>query len=99
MGNPITVRFPINKVNKGNNTMQATQKTTSRKEHMAWCKQRAIAEVNAGNIAGGLASMVSDLNKHSDTQGHTGIKLGMTMLMAGLLNSKKEMIKFIEDFN
>jgi hypothetical protein len=35
-----------------------------RAEHLAWAKERAHLEVNAGNITGGIASMASDLGKH-----------------------------------
>jgi hypothetical protein len=39
----------------------------SREEHLAWCKQKAQECVAQGNLKGAVASMISDLNKHSET--------------------------------
>ena len=68
-------------------------------EHLAWCKKRAIQYADAGDAQGAWASMVSDLNKHPETQNHSAIELGMMMLMAGHLSSPQEMRRFIEGFN
>lgn len=71
----------------------------NRSEHLAWCKKRALEYVDAGDTEQAFASMGSDLNKHPDTRGHVGISLGVTLMMAGKLNSPAEMRKFIEGFN
>jgi hypothetical protein len=39
----------------------------TRDEHLAWCKQRALAYVDAGDLGNAVASMASDMNK-DDTQ-------------------------------
>ena len=39
----------------------------TRAEHMAWCKRRALAYVDAGELANAVASMASDMSKHPDT--------------------------------
>jgi hypothetical protein len=70
-----------------------------RAEHLAWCKHRALQYVDAGDLAGALASMNSDLCKHPGTAGHPGIELGMLQAMAGLLYSTAEMRRWIEGFN
>lgn len=70
----------------------------TRKEHLNWCKERAIEYVEAGDINGAWASMVSDLSKHDETRGHSAIELGTMMLMTQNLDSKEEMKKFIEGF-
>ena len=76
---------------------------TTRAEHLAWCKQRAHAELEVPNEAEGLknawASMASDLTKHPETETHAAIGLGMMMVMAGQLSTKSGMAKFIDGFN
>jgi hypothetical protein len=69
-----------------------------RAEHLAWCKQRALAYLPS-DPTGAFTSMASDLGKHPETEGHSAIQLGLMMLMGGLLNSPAEMRKFIEGFN
>lgn len=39
----------------------------NRDEHVAWCKTRALAYVDAGDLNNAFASMCSDLRKHPDT--------------------------------
>jgi hypothetical protein len=39
----------------------------TREEHLAWCKERALEYVAAGDLANAVASMSSDLNKHPET--------------------------------
>jgi hypothetical protein len=72
---------------------------SSRAEHLAWCKKRALEYCDMGDVNQAYASMASDLGKHPDTKGHAAIQLGMMMLMGGHLNSPMEMRKFIEGFN
>lgn len=72
---------------------------TTREEHLAWCKERALAYADAGDDTNAFASMVSDLGKHPDTEGHAGMELGMMLLVAGQLSAPGEMRKFIEGFN
>lgn len=71
----------------------------TREEHMAWCKERALEYVDREEISNAFASMGSDLNKHPETKDHTGIELGVSLLMIGELTSSHEMRKFIEGFN
>lgn len=71
----------------------------TRSEHMQWCKDRANDEIDRGNIQEGFMSMVSDLGKHPETQGHIGIELGMMQLMGGFLSTPDAMRKFINGFN
>lgn len=72
---------------------------TTRAEHMAWCKQRALRYLNTPQWSESITSMMSDLGKHPDTANHAGIQLGMMLLMAGQLKTPDEMRKFIEGFN
>lgn len=73
--------------------------TSTRASHLAWCKQRALEYVDSGDTQGAFASMASDLDKHTETQGHIGIELGMLQLMGGMLNTPAQMRRFIEGFN
>lgn len=72
---------------------------TTRSEHMAWCKQRALEILDDGDISGAYQSMVSDLNKHPATLGHIGINLGMMMQLGGMLRTTEQMRDFIIGFN
>ena len=70
--------------------------TDSRAEHLAWCKQRALAYVDAGDPAGALASLNSDLRKHPGTADHSGLELGVMLAMAGHLSTAAQMREWIE---
>ena len=41
---------------------------TTRAEHLAWCKRRAMEYVDAGDLSNAVASMGSDLSKHPETR-------------------------------
>ncbi len=71
----------------------------TRQEHLQWCKDRALEYVEAEDLTNAYASMASDLGKHKETEMHSGIALGMGLLMAGHLDTAEKMIKFIEGFN
>lgn len=73
--------------------------TRTREQHMAFCKERAIAVARSGDITGAFTSMISDLGKHHETVGHPAIMLGMLRLMTGDLSSPDAMEKFIDGFN
>lgn len=72
---------------------------TSRAEHLAWCKKRALEYVDAGDNNQAYASMVSDMRKHPETENHIAIMLGMQLLVAGHLEGERQMREFIEGFN
>lgn len=71
----------------------------TRDEHMEWCKSRALAYVDRGELTDAYTSMSSDLGKHPETRDHPAIQLGMMMLMSGSLSSRDAMRRFIEGFN
>ena len=71
----------------------------TREEHMAWCKQRALEYLKAGDDSQAFASMMSDLGKHPETAGHIGIELGTTLLISGNLSKPGQMREFLEGFN
>lgn len=74
-----------------------------RAQHIAWCKERALLELDTHSGREGMAlawaSMTSDLMKHDDTASHPGITLGFMLIMTDNLKTADEMRKFIEGFN
>lgn len=58
----------------------------NRKKHLEWCEKRALEYLDAGDMANAVTSMMSDLDKHPDTElkpdGAMSM-LGMTALMSG----------------
>ena len=77
-------------------TKMETTEQTSRAEHLAWCKKRALEYCDAGDVSQAYSSMASDLGKHSETVGHIGMELGMGLLIGGHLSTPEAMRKFIE---
>jgi len=71
----------------------------TRAEHLAWAKERALEYAERGDVAQAMASLGSDLNKHPETKGHSGMELMMMLAIGGHLNSPGELQKFIEGFN
>lgn len=71
----------------------------TRAEHLAWCKQRALEYVDAGDLQSAMASMGSDLNKHPETANHAGTTLGLMQMISGHLGTQDEMRRYIEGFN
>jgi hypothetical protein len=71
----------------------------TRQEHLTWCKQRALAELERGDLNNTFASMASDLGKHPETRGHSAVELGTMLLITGNLSTPQKMREFIEGFN
>lgn len=69
--------------------------TMTRAEHLQWCKDRALAFL-PDDPKQAFASMGSDLDKHDETRGHVGMKMGMRLMMSGNPHDIRE---FIEGFN
>jgi hypothetical protein len=72
---------------------------TTRAEHLAWAKERALEYVDAGDINQAFTSLASDLSKHPDTQGHAAIELGFMEIFAGTISTPSQMRDFIEGCN
>ena len=72
---------------------------STRQEHMDWCKQRALAYCDTGDAKNALASMLSDLSKHEETENHGAIGLTGMLMMGGFLNTVEAVRKHIEGFN
>lgn len=69
----------------------------NRTEHMAWCKDRALEYVDAGNGREAMMSMLSDLGKHPETEGSASF--GMMLCLATDANDMSAVRRFITGFN
>jgi hypothetical protein len=68
-----------------------------RKEHLAWCKTRALEFVDSGDLQNAVASMISDLGKHPETNS------SMNSMRAGMHEAGKgdsaAVRRWVEGFN
>jgi hypothetical protein len=71
----------------------------TRAEHLDWCKQRAMEYAQRGDFKNAIASMISDLGKHPETQKHLGSLLGVALLMQGSLTDERSVTQWIQGFN
>lgn len=88
----------------------------TRQEHLEWAKQRALAYVAQARkeaasyngigvrkeLSEAFASMASDLRKHPELENHSGLELGIMLIMmpnSGYLDDPGEMERFIRGFN
>ncbi len=71
----------------------------NRKEHLDWCKERALEYISDGDHDQAWPSMMSDLSKHKETRDHSAIELGMMLLLGGHLSTPEEIKKFILGLN
>jgi len=71
----------------------------NRKEHLQWCKQRALEYLDENDIKNALVSMFSDLGKHEETEKHAAIKMGMMLMAGGYLETSSDVRKFIDGCN
>lgn len=69
---------------------------STRAEHVAWAKDRAMEYVDAGDPSQALASLFSDLRKHPDTADHAAIELGAMLMFGGHLSTLTEVRDWIE---
>lgn len=72
---------------------------TTEAEHMQWCKDRALAYVERGDLTNALASMASDIRKHPGTDnGANATLLAMLGVQAVVNNDTAGMRRLIEGF-
>lgn len=70
----------------------------TRAEHIKWCKERAIQEMEyTHDPKQGVISMMSDINKHPETANDTLTSLCMMTLMRPC--TEKSVREFIDGFN
>lgn len=76
------------------------ENSMNREEHLQWCKQRAMAYVEAGDFSGAVTSMLSDLRSHPETEASgrgACAQLGMMELMRG--PTRESITRFIWGFS
>lgn len=73
--------------------------TTTRAEHMRWCKSRALAYVERGDLTNALASFGSDIRKHDETNTDAAnALLAMEGFRCVMANDAVGMRRLIEGF-
>ncbi len=68
----------------------------TRDEHIKWCKARALALVETGDLGHTFGRLMNDINNHPKTQGHVVITRGLTLMMTGRLDTQAEMRELIK---
>ncbi len=71
----------------------------NRSEHLQWCKDRAMEYVQQNDITTAVASFLSDMGKHPETEGHAALGMGMMLLMSGNMDNTADAEKWIQGFN
>ena len=73
----------------------------TRAEHLKWAKDRALEYADKGDTGGAIASLMSDLGKHSETAPSREIvaNLMTPLAMMGKFDQPGELRKFIKGFN
>ena len=68
---------------KGKLSLASTQygMDVTREQHLLWCMEHALTEVNCGGVREGLTSMLSDIRKHPELENRIGGKLGISFMM------------------
>lgn len=69
-----------------------------RQEHLDWCKERALEYVERGELADAVASMMSDLGKHPETECNNPTLAAFGM-MAVMQKDPEGVRRFITGFN
>ena len=70
----------------------------TRAEHIAWCKERAIAEMDYyKDPKKGIVSMMSDIRKHPETASDALMMLCTVQLMQPM--TRQQAVEFINGFN
>ena len=73
--------------------------TSRRQEHLEWCKERAREYLDRGDVVNGIASMLSDINKHEETQLDSGSALSSLGMLYVMNNDMAGARRFVEGFN
>jgi hypothetical protein len=71
----------------------------TRAEHMAWAKQRALEYLDRKELVSAIASMLSDLGKHPETE--RSVPMGVMLAIMIMVNTRDPAAvrRFIEGFN
>lgn len=69
----------------------------TRDEHLSWCKQRALEYWTAGDLQNAVASMMSDLGRHPETQSYNQHIMALGLLYV-INNDYTSVRRWIEGF-
>ena len=84
----------------GRNKEDGSGVMMTRLEHLKWCRERAIQEMDYyKDPTKAIVSMMSDLGKHPETNHESLKSLCMMMLMANQIKTRQDAIKFLSGFN
>lgn len=73
---------------------------TTREEHLAWCKQRALEILDQGDLAGACASMLSNVGKWDGGQLYDQVELAVMSKDAAMFcQTQADMRNWIEGFD
>lgn len=74
--------------------------TTSARDHLEWCAERALEYYDLGDKANAIASFVSDVGKHEGTEHIAPLLVtGMIMMLDNAYDrGRAEFKKFMLDF-
>jgi hypothetical protein len=74
---------------------------TTRTEHMKWARDRALEYADQRDTGSAIASLMSDLGKHPETESSCDVvrDLMMPLAMIGEFEKPGELRKFIEGFS
>jgi len=71
----------------------------TREEHLKWCKERAIAEMDYyKDPTKAIVSIMSDLRKHPETNNEALISLCGVTLLTKRIKSRQDAINFLNGF-
>ncbi len=71
----------------------------SRADHLQWCKDRALEYVELGDLIEAIASMVSDLKKHPQTQLSPPVERALIIPILFNQLDEKKVTEWINGFN
>jgi hypothetical protein len=71
----------------------------TRKEHLEWCRRRALEYLDQGDVPNAVTSMLSNLQKHPETKLSAESPLSMLGMMTIMQNDRAGAKRFIEGFN
>jgi hypothetical protein len=72
---------------------------TTRVEHLAVCKQRAIVRLKAGDLPGAIASMISDLKKADEPFYDAALLRALLVDALYFRNTSDQVRDWIDGFN
>jgi hypothetical protein len=70
-----------------------------REDHVEWCKSRAREYLKEGDLTSAVASMLSDMQKHPETDTPALTAVGLVGIMEAANGNQQGVERFIDGFN